>query len=301
MFALIAAAALVVADAPRASSDDIQRDYQAAKLAAGRTPDDQVRLAYWCEAHGLDAERLRHLALAVLADPTNATARGLLGLVARDHRWLKPEAVADKVKADPDLAAKLAEYDAKRSATPYTADGQYNLALWAEERGLTEQARAHLTAVVRLDPKRDGAWKRLGYTKHENHWATEAEITTAKADAEAQKAADKKWKPLLEKWKADLDRPSRRADAEASLRGLADPRAVPSIGRVFSVQGKDAPVVARLLGQIDAPAASRALASLAFSHPSADIRRVATETLRDRDPPRVGQPAHSLDPEAGPL
>ena len=35
--------------------------YQQAKANAGRTPDDQVKLAYWCEAHGLTAERLKHL------------------------------------------------------------------------------------------------------------------------------------------------------------------------------------------------------------------------------------------------
>ncbi len=83
MLALIASAALLAADVPPASSDETLQAYQAAKAAAGRTPDDQVRLAYWCEAHGLGAERMRHLAQAVLADPNHFAARGLLGLVSR--------------------------------------------------------------------------------------------------------------------------------------------------------------------------------------------------------------------------
>ena len=285
MFALIATAALLVAGDPAAvSNDDTRQAYQAAKEHAGRTPDDQVKLAYWCEAHGLAAERMRHLAQAVLANPNHAAARGLLGLVARQDRWMRPAAVADQVEADADLKAKLAEYDARRSATPYTADGQWNLAQWADERGLKEQAKAHYTAVVRLDPKRDQAWKRLGYTKHDGHWLTDADLATAKADAEAQEMADKKWKPLLGKWKTQLSKPSHRVEAEANLLTVTDPRATASIARVFLTNRvADQLVAARLLGQIDSSRASRLLAGLTIVTDSAEVRRIAVETLRNRD------------------
>ena len=285
MFALIATAALVVAGDPPAASvtDETRQAYQAAQDHAGRTPDDQVKLAYWCEAHGLSAEWMRHLAQAVLADPNHAAARGLLGLVSRRDRWMRPAAVADQVEADTDLKAKLAEYDARRSATPYTADGQFGLAQWAEDRGLKDQAKAHYTAVVRLDPRRDQAWKRLGYTKHDGRWLTDADLATAKADAEAQEVADKKWKPLLERWKSQLKRPSRRADAEALLLTITDPRAVPSVGKVFGTSEADGPRAVQLLGQIDAPAASKALAYLAMFGRAPATRQRATETLRGRD------------------
>ena len=42
----------------------------------GRDADAHVRLALWCEAHGLEPERLKHLALAILNAPDHATARG---------------------------------------------------------------------------------------------------------------------------------------------------------------------------------------------------------------------------------
>ena len=285
MFALLATAALVVVGDPPAANDDraTRQAYQAAKDQAGRTPDDQVKLAYWCEAHGLSAERIRHLAQAVLADPNHAAARGLLGLVARQDRWMRPAAVADQVEADADLKAKLAEYDIKRSATPYTADGQFGLAQWADERGLKDQAKAHYTAVTRIDPKRDQAWLRLGYVKHDGRWLTDADLATAKADAEAQKLADAKWKPLLEKWKAQLKRPSQRAEAETNLLTVTDPRAVASVGQVFGINPADGPVAVQLLGQIDAPAASKALAYLAMFGRSPATRQHATETLRGRD------------------
>ena len=64
--------------------------YETARVQAGRDPQAQVKLALWCEAQGLTAERTKHLALAVLRDPQNATARGLMGLVAYAGGWETP-------------------------------------------------------------------------------------------------------------------------------------------------------------------------------------------------------------------
>src|SRR3954453_9542803 len=72
-------AALASEDAPPGAADLIA--YRAAREKVERTADAQVKLAIWCEAHGLGAERLKPLALAVLADPAHAAARGLLGLI----------------------------------------------------------------------------------------------------------------------------------------------------------------------------------------------------------------------------
>ena len=283
MLTLLLLASILVVDGPP-NNNDTHEEYQAVQRASGRAPADQVRLAYWCEAHGLTTERMRHLALAVLADPTNAAARGLLGLVQRDGRWLRPEVVTDQRESDPKLVALLAEYDGKRSTTPYTADAQFVLGAWAEDQGLKEQAKAHFTAATRIDPGKETAWKRLGYTKHDGRWATDAQLAAEKADADAQKTADRKWKPLLEKWKAQLDRPSQQAEAEANLLTVTDSRAVASVGKVFGSSDSDGPRLVQLLGQIDAPSSSRALAYLAAFSPSPDVRRTATETLRGRDP-----------------
>src|SRR5271156_5523973 len=102
----------LTADSP--PPPDVKQSYQEAKASAGKSPDEQVKLALWCESHGLTTQRLHHLTLAILADPKNATARGLMGLVAYNGRWLRPEVLAEKLKSDPDRAAVLAEYEAKR-------------------------------------------------------------------------------------------------------------------------------------------------------------------------------------------
>jgi hypothetical protein len=246
-----------------------------------------VRLALWCEAHGLTAERLHHLTLAVLADPKNAAARGLMGLVSHNGRWQRPEAVADKVKADADLAARLAEYNGRRAKAPDTAEAQWRLALWCEENGLKPEATAHLTAVVRLDPSHENAWKRLGCKKYGGRWLNDAAIAAEKADAEAQKQADKKWKPLLERYRDALrgKDEAKRAEAEKALDELTDPRASRWVWVSFATAGAWGQAVAvRVLGQIDAAPASRALALLSVFGETAEVRRAATETLKQRDP-----------------
>ena len=59
---------------PKQSSKDF-KDYQAAAAHVKRDPDAHVKLALWCEQHGLEAERITHLALAVLIQRDNETAR----------------------------------------------------------------------------------------------------------------------------------------------------------------------------------------------------------------------------------
>src|SRR4051794_3906101 len=74
----------------------------AAAAAAGHAAAAHVRLALWCEAPGLAAERLEHLSRAVLDQPSNALARGLLGLGGHQGRWEWPDVVAERVRNDAD-------------------------------------------------------------------------------------------------------------------------------------------------------------------------------------------------------
>src|SRR3954468_13545191 len=195
---LIVCVGLLATSGPTA---DVLATYREAEAEVGRDPDAHVRLALWCEANGLQAERVKHLALAVLNDPSHPTARGLMGLVTyRDH-WQPPESVAAKVTADEGLAARLAEYNARREQTPDNADAQWALAAWCDRQGLKPEAIAHYTAVTRLDPGRVDAWKRLGCQKHRGRWMRPEQIVAEIAEAEAQRRADLRWHPLLERWR----------------------------------------------------------------------------------------------------
>src|SRR4051794_12760178 len=105
--AILLAVSLLAAIPEATTSPADLAAYEAARAGLGRDADAHVRLALWCEAHGLEVERLRHLAIAVATDPRNAMARGLLGMVAYRGHWQQPETVSEKVRSDAALSAAL--------------------------------------------------------------------------------------------------------------------------------------------------------------------------------------------------
>ena len=92
--------------------------YQVAAGKAGKNAGAHVRLALWCEAHGLADERTKHLNLAISIDPTNALARGLLGLVTFQGKWEKPDAVKQQLADDAAYQSRFREYLDRRVRTP---------------------------------------------------------------------------------------------------------------------------------------------------------------------------------------
>ena len=276
---------LGAAPEPTAKAEDLAA-YDAAKVKVGRDAEAHVKLALWCESHGLKAERVKHLALAVLADPKNVAARGLMGLVAYAGRWANPDEVSRKVHDDPARAAAVKEYVQRRAITPNKAEAQWELALWCGRNGLKVEESAHLRAVVRLEPGREAAWKRLGYRKEKGRWVSDEQLAADRAEAHAQRQADHKWRPLLEKaWAHRNDRsPERREEAQATLASIHDSRAVPVVWSIFGRgdSARQAEAV-NILSRIDGPAASRALAVLAVFGRDAEVRRASSETLPRRD------------------
>ena len=102
-----------------------------------------------------------------------------------------------------------------------------------------------------------------------------------------QKAADKHWKPRLEKLRDGLDSKdaARRAKAEKGLADVTDPDAVPMIWTLFA-RGTERHQIAsvRMLGRIDGPSASSGIAVLAVFGPFPEVRRRSIEALKRRDP-----------------
>ena len=260
--------------------------YTAARSQVGRDPNAHVRLALWCESHGLQSERMKHLALAVLYDPSHALARGLLGMVSYQGKWGRPEVVGPQIQSDPAYRDAIREYLDRRPRTPDKVDAQLKLAAWCEQKGLKAQALTHYEQVLQLDPTRDTAWKHLGFKKQGNRWVKADQATAAKQEAEWQKQADKHWRPILEKVRDDLRSkdPARRARAEQQLAEVTDPRAVPMIWGLFVFGSESSQVAAiAMLNQIEGPAASNALAALAIFSPRAEVQRRASESLTRRD------------------
>jgi hypothetical protein len=273
--------------APAASESQKASDlaaYAKARAAVGRDADAQVRLALWSEAHGLQTERLKHLALAILNDPAHAKARALMGLVAFGGQWRSPEAIRDQLAADETSQRALAEYAARRSRMRNSADAHWQMAVWCEQNGLGPEAAAHLTLVTQLDPGREAAWKRLGYKKQGRRWVTDEQLAAEKVDADVRRAIDKRWTMRLLRWRNGLEDKSSQPTAAKHLAGVADPQAVRAVWAVFASGDESLQLVAvQILGQIDAPVSTEGLARLAIASESAKVRGRAIETLRRRD------------------
>jgi hypothetical protein len=190
------------------------------------------------------------------------------------------------VQDDPGRKARVQDYLQRRAKTPDRAEDQQKLALWREQNSLKDQAIAHFHQAIRPDPSREVAWKLLGYKKVGGRWQKPEVAQAQKHENELQAHANKHWKPLMERWRDGLatkDK-SRRASAEKGLSEPTDPRAVPAVWATFATGAAERQGIAvRLLGQIDSPGSSRALAILALRSHSADVRRNATEVLRRRD------------------
>jgi hypothetical protein len=277
-------------DAAPAGDQHSQADraaYEAARKAAGGDAQAQVRLALWCQAHGMAAESMKHLAAAVLNDPSNALARSLMGLVSYNGKWERPDDVSRAAKDDPKRQALLQEYLDRRAKAPDKADDQWKLAQWCEQNGLKDQAVAHYHAVLRLDPKREAAWKHLGFKKSGGRWVKPEWQEAAKREADEQDRASKRWKPILERYRSGLSsrERARRQQAEAGLLDVTDPRAAPMVWTVFAARGaSDQKIAVTVFGQIDSPGSSRALTVLALKSSSPEARQHAIQILRGRDP-----------------
>ncbi len=306
----------------QADAEDIKREYKDKASAAGRDASQHVLLALWCETRGLKAERVKHLVLAVHYDPSNETARGLIGQVFQKE-WLNPDTAAERMRADQTLAKKLAEYHSLRDETTASvasdrarvrsleeagrfyeaaslrvhidrklAPKHIQLGDWCAENGLNKIATAHYTTAKTLDPSRDLAWKRLGYIKHDGRWMTHEQIEASKEDKLKQIQADHHWEQALRKWWNQLGDKRLRNEADRLLDQVTDPRAVPSILKVFSEQRPAVRLLAiRMLSHIEGPEAVRALSSEAIGNDDEGVRAAAIRALASR-------PIHTY---AGPL
>jgi hypothetical protein len=184
-------------------------------------------------------------------------------------------------RAEAGEAEALAKYNELRDKTPKTAEAQWKLAQWCEQHALKAEALVHLSNVVKLDPGRAAAWKKLGFTRRDGRWVSDEQ----RAEADAQAKADRAWGPRLQALHKRYHKAKTRGEAEAALTQVEDPRAVPSVYREFCGRSATDQVIAvQLLGQIRSPESTRTLAILSVYGVSAEVRRKATETLRGREP-----------------
>jgi hypothetical protein len=187
-----------------------------------------------------------------------------------------------KAASEVELQKAESEYNLLKEKTPMTAAARMKLAVWCEEHGLSDLAYVHFGEVISIDPKREAAWKKLGFKKYGNQWMTDAQI----AEDQEQKKADKFWTAHLKKLHKDIHGANGKAKrnlAQAEFDKISDPRAIASVYREFrGGDDLDQFILLDVLSQIAKPVSSKVLAMIAVYGKTPDVRERAVKVLRDR-------------------
>ncbi len=198
--------------------------------------------------------------------------------------------VPGPIRAEDPPASPIRDQYERMRAKATSAESLWKLALWCESHDLKAEAREQLAEVVRLDPKRDAAWKRLGFKKVDGQWLDPAGVVPA---AEAKKSI-REWGEKLQAIHKNVHKGKKQAEARAALAAIVDPLAVPAIFREFGRSAKDQRIAVDVLGQIPGASSSKALAYLAVFGASPEVQAIASGFLRPRDPRDYARPLIEL-------
>jgi len=234
-----------------------------------------------CEIRGADDQRNESLRTVLERDPDCALARWHSGYVREDARWVKFDAQAKRSTDD----ATLAEYRRLRRESEETVEGRLQLAGWCSTHKLPDQARAHLTEVLRMDPNHAEARRRLGHRRVGGVWLSREEIEQFRARADRVAKDLKKWTPKVKRIRYGLAQRDGRKRQEAIDRLLAirDPAAIGAMELMLAgFHEEAASLVVGVLDEMPGNEASVALARQAVFSPFDSIHYEAAEKLSAR-------------------
>jgi hypothetical protein len=246
-----------------------------------RDASQAVRDALRWEIRGNDQQRNESLRTILECEPDHAPALWHSGYVREDNRWMKFDESPD-CSPDDDL---LAEYRQRRQEAEETVEGQLALARWCARHRLHDQARAHWTEALRMDPNHAEARRALGHRRVGNVWLSPEEIEQFRAQADRMAESLRDWGPKLTRIGHALARPNgrKRQAAIDDLQAIRDPAAIAAMELVLADQSEEAAtLVTRVLDGITGHEASLALARLAVFPPFHSVHYEAAEKLRNR-------------------
>jgi hypothetical protein len=198
--------------------------------------------------------------------------------------------ISDTIGPRDPRAKDLTEYQAKKAAVPEDAVAQKQMALWCDEHGLWEVAKAHWEAVLRIDPQNEAARRRLGFRLRDRHWVFDA---TAAEDA-VQKKANAYWTRVLEKYHAQMRCRSKvavpaRGEAVTRVEAVQDPRAAAALWKVFGADPSHHGLIVGVLDRLPSRGAAEMLAALAVYSRDEKAQAAAVAALRGRGAAEYGE------------
>ena len=235
-----------------------------------------VERALQAELTGDNAARRRLLQQAIEIDAEFAPARWHSGFVREYGQWLSIEEAVKRAAADP----LRRQYRAERERAEDTVAGQLKLAKWCQEKRLPEEALAHLTRVVALEPNHAAAHALLGHQRTDSGWFSADEIRR-------RRELDARWTPKIKSIRKRLESrtASVRQAATNELLAIKDPEAIVFLGQLLlgASPETDEQLVDGLAG-MDGPESTTALLHMAVGASTRGVREQAADKLKMREP-----------------
>jgi len=233
------------------------------------------------EREGRLTERRRRLRDVLRQSPEDRSARWQSGYVRHAGKWV-PFAEAASLFSD---NAVVKEYRRQRSRTPNSVAGHLQMAAWCAKNKLSLRRRAHLTAVLEIDPNHRTARAALGYQKIGPFWFSKRERARQLRAGKQAARNLKRWTPRITSLRKGLTSGSagRYRLAVKRLKAIDDPAAVPAIELILADHSPQlAGLVVDFLGRRPHQAATMALARQAVFSPWKSVRQSAAEKLKER-------------------
>jgi hypothetical protein len=254
-----------------------------------------VQAALQAEVDATFTSRAELLEQALARDPNHAPARWQSGFVQRDGKWSPYIAGETQVE----LSSVVRQYWAQRSRSAHTSQDQLALANWCRRHKLFEQERAHLVAALELavDPNDARLRSRLGFERVGTRWIDRQQAKRAAQQAREQLQAFQRWRSKLEPISTGLasSNAQTRDAAEARLREIDDPSALPAMEAVLSAQDMaTAHLLLDVYANMPSHRSAAALARQAAFSPWVTVRQSAAVKLRARPPEQYAPELISL-------
>jgi hypothetical protein len=197
------------------------------------------------------------------------------------------------------------EYEKLRPTYADTADGQWELAQWCADHGLTAQRETHLRRVIELDPDHAEARRILGYHQENGQWVTKSDVMAQrgykryKGEWKTQQEIDllekkhkqdvgqQEWFKKLRLWRGWLGT-DRSAQARENIIAITDAAAIKALENGL----RDSSTQVRLLyiealAKIDTLEAAKILANVSINDEDEEVRHACLDALQAKPRPEI--------------
>lgn len=265
-----------------------ERNTPAASQSA--SADRRVEAALRSELAGDNEQRRILLHEALVEAPDHAPAHWQSGQVRRKNTWMALADVERQAQED----RSLSEYRRLRALAALTVDGQSTLARWCRKSRLEDQQRVHWLIVLQLHPDNAEAIASLKLKPYLGTLMTPSQIQQAKRQVHDVSEAEKRWRPLVARWRsaAEPDQESASAEIREKIRAISRPTEMLALERTLWQQADGqhrkatyratALDMIKILADNPHPAASESLARHAAFSNFEDVRDSAVGVLARR-------------------